>query len=288
MQFQRSITTLAALGCASAVAAQKLPEEQPLELQGVGIEEHLDAPVPLDLTFTDAAGQEIQLGDCFDGETPVILTLNYYGCPMLCSLTLNGLTDGMSEMSWDCGDEFRVVTVSIDPTETAALAKQNKQGYLEKYGRESAKEGWRFLTGSQENITALADAVGFGYVQDENTGEYLHTASIMFITPDGRISKYMNDVRFLPRDLRFALVEASEGKIGSPLDKLLLFNCFRYDPESNSYTPSAWKLMRSAGVLTLVVLVGGLAVLGWASPKRIRAGQERFVDNDKDASDSTP
>jgi len=242
-------------------------------LEGVGITEHLDEHIPLDLVFKDEFGYDITLGTYFDGKKPIIITLNYYRCPMLCSLTLNGLTAGLEEMEWSLGDKFDVVTVSINPKEGPKLAMTNKMGYLDHYNREESEKGWHFLTGNQENITALADALGFGYVFDDKTGEFLHTASIMFITPDGRISKYMNDVKFRGQDLRFALIEASEGRIGTALDKLLLFNCFQYDPETNSYTPTAWKLMRSGAVLMLVVLCCGLAVLFRSTPQRLQSGK---------------
>ena len=251
-------------------AAPTFSDEKPDELDGVGITERLDSQVPLDLAFVDEYGHDVQLSRYINGEKPVIVTLNYYRCPMLCSLTLNGLVSGMRDLEWTAGDEFEVITVSINPDEEHPLAMTNKNGYVEHYGREKAKEGWHFLTGDQENITSLAESLGFGYVFDEQTGEYLHTASIMFITPDGRISKYMNDVQFAGQDLRFALVEASEGKIGTALDKLLLFNCFQYDPDRNSYTPSAWKLMRTAAVLMMLVLIGGITVLCWTTPEKLK------------------
>ena len=267
-----AIAMISCCGLSSSLAAgPTFADEKVPELEGVGITEHLDDQIPLDLAFVDEYGYDIVLGDFFDGEKPIIITLNYYRCPMLCSLTLNGLTAGLEEMEWTLGDEFDVVTLSINPKEDAKLAMTNKNGYLGHYDREGADKGWHFLTGDQENITILADALGFGYVFDEYTGEFHHTASIMFMTPDGRISKYMNDVQFSGKDLRFALIEASEGRIGTTLDKLLLFNCFKYDPERNSYTPSAWKLMRSGAVLMLVFLFGGLAVLGWTTPERLRS-----------------
>ncbi len=252
------------------VAGPTFADEKVPELEGVGITEHLDEMSPLNLSFVDSNGSDILLSEYFDGEKPIILTLNYYKCPMLCSLTLNGLTAGLEEMEWTLGDEFDVVTLSINPDEKAPLALKNKNGYLQHYDREGSDQGWHFLTGEQENITKLADSLGFGYVFDKKTGEFHHTASIMFITPDGRISKYMNDVQFKGQDLRFALIEASEGRIGTALDKFLLFNCFQYDPDSNSYTPVAWKLMRTGAVLMLVVLGGGLAVLGFTSSDRLR------------------
>ena len=272
--WQRTIAILAScVLSAPLVAGPIFADEKLSELEGVGITEHLDEQIPLDLTFVDENGENIVLGQYFDGEKPIILTLNYYKCPMLCSLTLNGLVSGLEEMEWTIGDKFDVVTLSINPDEKAPLAKKNKEGYLGHYDRKGAEDGWHFLTGEQENITKLADALGFGYVFEEQTGEFLHTASIMFITPDGRISKYMNDVQFRGQDLRFALIEASEGRIGTTLDRLLLFNCFQYDPDRNSYSPSAWKLMRTGAVLMLVVLCGGLAVLSWTTPERLRASK---------------
>ena len=253
------------------VAGPTFADEKIEELEGVGITQHLDTPVPLDLTFVDEHGQEVALSEFFNNDKPIIMTLNYYKCPMLCSLTLNGLVTGMEEMEWTLGDEFEVVTLSINPDEKAPLALKNKTGYLDHYDREGAENGWHFLTGDQENITKLADALGFGYVFDEQTGEFLHTASIMFITPSGRISKYMNDVQFAAQDLRFALVEASEGKVGTLIDDFLLFNCFQYDPDRNSYSPNAWKLMRTASVLMLIMLGGGIAVLAWSTPERLQS-----------------
>lgn len=255
------------------VAGPTFADEKINALEGVGITEHLDAQLPLDITFKDDSGNDVVLGQYFTNEKPIIITLNYYRCPMLCSLTLNGLTTGLEEMDWTLGEEFEVITLSINPDEKPPLAKKNKEGYLGHYSREGAEKGWHFLTGDQENITKLADSLGFGYVFDSNTGEFHHTASIMFITPDGRISKYMNDVQFKGQDLRFALIEASEGRIGTMLDTLLLFNCFQYDPDSNSYTPAAWKLMRTGGVLMLVVLGVGLAVLGFTSSDRLKKSQ---------------
>lgn len=253
------------------VAGPTFADEKIEELEGVGITQHLDTQVPLDLTFVDEHGQEVALSEFFNNDKPIIMTLNYYKCPMLCSLTLNGLVTGMEEMEWTLGDEFEVVTLSINPDEKAPLALKNKTGYLDHYDREGAENGWHFLTGDQENITKLADALGFGYVFDEQTGEFLHTASIMFITPSGRISKYMNDVQFAAQDLRFALVEASEGKVGTLIDDFLLFNCFQYDPDRNSYSPNAWKLMRTASVLMLIMLGGGIAVLAWSTPERLQS-----------------
>ncbi|MBC8202302.1 MAG: SCO family protein [Planctomycetes bacterium] len=250
----------------SSQAGPTFADEQVEALDGVGITQNLEDQVPLDLSFVDAQGNAVTLAKYINGEKPIIITLNYYMCPMLCSLTLNGLTTGMKEMKLDLGSDFEIVTVSINPDEKPPLALKNQAGYLKQYDREGSSDGWHFLTGDQKNITTLADTLGFGYVFDPKTGEYLHTSSIMFLTPDGKISRYMNDVKFQGRDLRLALVEASEGKIGSLIDTFLLFNCYQYDPDSNSFTPSAWKLMRMAGIFTLVILAGGIFILSRMNP----------------------
>lgn len=242
-------------------------DEMPDELKGVEVVERLGDTVPLDLTFVDESGETIQLRDYFKPGRPVILSLNYYRCPMLCTLTLNGLVDALRELEWKPGDEFMIVTVSINPEEGPELAEVKKKGYVQSYGVEGVEKGWHFLTGEQDQIEKLAAAVGFKYRYDAKSGEFVHPASITFVTPDGRISRYMNDVMFQPRDVRLALVEASEGAIGSPVEKALLFTCFQYDPESGSYAYSAVKLMRIGGAVTVLLIVGLVAFLLWRGPR---------------------
>ncbi|MDP7070668.1 MAG: SCO family protein [Phycisphaerales bacterium] len=256
-----SCGVLAACLGSSPAAAQLLADELPKELDGVGIVQRLDERVPLELEFVDHEGKAVTLAEYVSGERPVILTLNYYKCPMLCSLTLNGLIDGLRDVDLRLGDDYDIVTVSINPDEGPELAAQNRRGYLASLGGDVSPSAWPFLTGTQENIEALAKAIGFGYRFDEQSGEYAHTASITFVTPDGRISKYMNDVLFPPQDLRFAVVDASNGKVGTLIDTLLLFNCFQWDPEAGSFVPSAWKIMRLGGTITLVLIVGGILFL---------------------------
>ena len=262
-----AIAATSAIVCSPEATAQRLADELPPELEGVGIVQRLDENVPMDLAFTNSVGKPVRLEELVRDGRPAILTLNYYRCPMLCSLTLNGMVDGLRDMKWSAGEEFDIITVSINPEEGPELAAQNKTGYLSSYGREGAEDGWHFLVGESDQIETLADAVGFGYRFDEESGEYAHTASIIFLTPEGRISKYMNDVRFNPRDLRFALVEASGGGIGSPIDTMLLFNCFQWDPERGSYVPNAWKIMRLGGILTIIILVVGILVLSAKGPR---------------------
>jgi len=244
----------------------QLIEETPDELQDVGITEKLDAQVPLDLTFPDEDGREAPLSQYIDGKRPAILTLNYYGCPMLCGLMLNGLNEAMKEMAWTAGDEYQVVTVSINPRETPTLAKLKKQNYLQDYGRPSGVSGWRFLVGSEDHIAKLADAVGFGFKYVEEDQQYAHAAGIFILTPTGRISKVLSGVMFDPQTLKLSLLEASEGKVGSPLDQFILY-CFQYDSKAGKYTPAVMSIMRAGGVLSVVIL-GGFLLVFWARELR--------------------
>lgn len=254
---------IALCGASTPAWAQLTAEDVPPELQGVGVVERLDQTLPLHLTFRNEQGSEVSLRELLQSGRPVILTPVYYNCPMLCNLTLNGLVDGLKRVDWSAGNEFNIITFSFNPDEGPSLAEVKKRAYVMQYGRESARNGWTFLTGDARTIKELCDAIGFGYRYDAKSGEYAHTSTIVFITPDGRMARYMNEVMFEPRDLKFALIEASEGRIGSPMEKFLLFMCFQYDPESNSYAASAVKIMRLGGLLTLVVLAAGLGVLWW-------------------------
>jgi protein SCO1/2 len=238
----------------------QLADQVPAALEEVGVEEHLDAKLPLDLEFRDENGTVVRLGDYFDGERPVILTLNYYKCPMLCGLQLNGVVDGLMELDWTPGQEFEMVTVSINPLETPALATEKKQNYLKKYGRPSAASGWHFLTGREPEIRQLASTLGFGYTYDKETGEYAHAAAIFFSTPDGRVARYLYGIEYPPKRLRLALLEASAGEIGSTIDQIILY-CYHYDPSSRRYSPVAMNIMRLGGSATAVVL--GLTLGGY-------------------------
>jgi len=267
-----ALVVVAALMPAAPAAAQ-LANQVPNQLEEVGIEEHLDAKLPLDLKFRDENGTVVRLGDFFDGEKPVILTLNYFKCPMLCGLQLNGLLDGLMELDWTPGQEFEIVTVSINPLETPALATEKKQNYMKRYERPSAAAGWHFLTGSEPEIRQLASTLGFGYTYDKNSGEFAHAAAIFFSTPDGRVARYLYGIEYPPRRLRLALVEASAGDIGSSLDQLILY-CYHYDPSSRRYSPVAMNIMRLGGVATVLVL--GLTIGGyWVREARRRKKRDR-------------
>jgi len=233
-------------------------ENAPEELENVGIEEHPDALLPLDAEFRDERGQPVRLGDVIPGDRPVVLALVYYRCPMLCNLILDGLTSSMKELDWTVGDEFDVVTVSFDPTESPTLAQRKKQAYLKEYDRVGATSGWHFLTGSKESIRRLTDTVGFRYSYVEDRNEYAHTAALFVIKPDGRISRYLYGILYEPRTLRLALVEAGEGKVGTVVDRVLLY-CFHYDADEGKYSLVARQVMKLGGAVMVVVL--GLAMI---------------------------
>ncbi|MFG0334309.1 MAG: SCO family protein [Maioricimonas sp. JB049] len=225
-------------------------------LEGVGVEEHLNAVLPLDETFTNDAGRTIRVRELFDGERPVILSLNYSNCPMLCSLQLNGLMEVLQKLRLDIGDDFQFVSVSIDPLESTIRARETKQRYMKQYGRPGTGHGWHFLTGRKDAIDRLAESVGFGFEYVPERKEYAHAAVFMICTPDGRISRYIYGVQFDPQTVRLSLVEAADGKIGSTLDQVLLF-CFHYDSAAGSYAATAVGIMKfGAGVTVLALLVG--------------------------------
>ncbi len=223
----------------------------PEALREVKIEQRLNEQVPLDLKFRDETGREVALGEYFKGGKPVVLSLVFYKCPMLCDQILTGLLGGLRSISFDVGREFEVVTVSFDPRETPELAAEKKQNFIQRYNRPGAGDGWHFLTGDQESITRLTEAVGFHYNYDAKTNQFAHAAGIMVLTPGGKLSRYFYGVEYFPNDLRFGLMEASDNKIGSLADKLLLY-CYHYDPATGRYGPVVMRIMRAGGVATLL------------------------------------
>ena len=232
---------------------------RPPYLENVGIEQHLDAQVPPDLTFVDDAGRTVKLGDYF-GSKPIILNLVYYNCTMLCGEALAGLTGAMKAVKFDVGKEFDVVTVSFNPRETPELAAAKKKDYVKRYGRPGAASGWHFLTGPAESINALTKAVGFQYQYDPKTNQYAHVTAILVLTPQGRISRYFYGVEFPPKDLRMGLVEASEDKIGNVVDQVLLY-CYHYDPATGKYGAIISNILRLGAGVTIVLLAGLLLIL---------------------------
>lgn len=244
------------LTAASLLAAQSSP---PTITKGVGLDQKLNAPVPLDTLFRDEAGQLVPLRTYF-GEKPAVLALVYYRCPNLCSMTLTEMVTSLRRVAFEPGRDYNVVVASIDPAETPQLAAQVKASYGHEFGRRSFDAGWHFLTGSQDSISRLASAVGFRYRWDEPTRQFVHAGGIMVATPVGRVSRYFYGVRFAPADLRMALVEASQEKIGSPIDDVLLF-CFRYDASQGRYTLAIFNVLKLAAGLTLVGLAGLIVFL---------------------------
>jgi protein SCO1/2 len=215
----------------------------------------LDESLPLDAVFRDESGAEVKLGDYF-GSKPVVLALVYYSCPMLCNQVLNGMTSGLDVLkAFSIGSEFDVITVSFDPRETPELARQKKETYIKWYKREGAAEGWHFLTGDQRNIDRLTEAAGFHYKWDEKTSQFIHASGIMIVTPEGKLARYFYGIEYAPKDLRLGLVEASAGKIGSPVDQLLLY-CYHYDPRSGKYGLMVMSLMMAGGALTVIAMIG--------------------------------
>ncbi len=243
----------------------------PAALQDVRIEQKLDQQLPLDLVFRDEAGQQVKLGQYF-GNKPVVLALAYYECPMLCTQVLNGMVTSFRVLPFQVGKEFDVVTVSFDPRETSALAAAKKKvyiNYLPEKMRSNAGNGWHFLTGDQANITKLTEAVGFQYRYDEATKQFAHASAIMVTTPQGKLSRYFYGIDYPARDLRLGLIESSANKIGSPVDQLLLY-CYHYDPATGKYGAAIMKVMRIAGVLTMLGIVAMLLLLKARHPKVIR------------------
>jgi protein SCO1/2 len=229
-------------------------------LEGVGIDQHLNEQVPLNLTFKDEQGKTVKLGDYFHNGRPVILNLVYFQCPMLCTEVLNGLTSALRVIRFVPGKEFEVVTLSIDPRETPELAANKKQMYLKKLGNPEAGKGWHFLTGDQAQISELANAVGFHYRYDPKLGQFAHAAGIMLITPTGKVSQYYYGVEYSAKDMRLGIVEASQNKIGSLADQVLLY-CYHYDPSTGKYGATITNIIRLAGLATVIVLGSTLVLL---------------------------
>ena len=232
---------------------------KPPGLKNVGIAQNLNEQIPLDLAFRDETGKSVRLGD-YMGKRPVILSFVYLRCPMLCSELLIGLESTLKVLKFDVGKEFEVVTVSFDPTDTPALAAAKKAEILKRYNRPGAENGWHFLTGPQQSITALTTAAGFQYQLDEKTGQFAHATAIMVLTPTGKLAQYYYGVDFPPKDLRLSLIQASGNKIGTLADAVLLY-CFHYDPATGKYSLIIGRVIQIAGGLTILVLGGMLLLL---------------------------
>jgi protein SCO1/2 len=229
-------------------------DQMPGILKNVRFDQRLDQQLPLDTVFKDEDGRVVTLGEYF-GQKPVVLAFAYYECPMLCTQVLNGLASALTVLAESVSKDFEVVVLSFDSRETPALAAGKKKAYVDRYGRPGTESGWHFLTGDDASIRRVTDAAGFHYVWDDNTQQFAHASGIVVATPEGRLSRYFFGIEYAPRDLKFALIESSAGRIGSAIDKLVLY-CYHYDPATGSYALVAMNTVRAGGAVTLFALVG--------------------------------
>ena len=231
----------------------------PAALREIGFDQRIGEPVPLDATFRDESGAAVKLGDYF-GKKPVVMIFAYYDCPMLCTQVISGLSSALGVMSLEPGKDFEIITVSFNPRDTPAVAAAKKAYYLERYKRAGASAGWHFLTGDQPQIDRLTKAAGFRYAWDAETKQYAHPSGVIVLTPDGRLAKYLFGIEYGPRDLRFANVEASEGKIGTTVDSLQLY-CYHYDPMTGRYGLVIMRAIRVGGLATVFAIGAFIVVM---------------------------
>ena len=232
---------------------------RPPGLKNVGIEQRLNQQIPPDLVFRDETGKQVRLGDYF-GKKPLILNLVYFRCPMLCSEVLSGVEGSLKALTFNVGNEFDVLTVSFDPKDTPEAAAEKKADIIKRYHRSGAEKGWHFLTGSGESIAALTKAVGFSYEYDAKTDQFAHSTAIMILTPEGRIAQYYYGIEFPPKDIRLGLIQASEHKIGTLADEVILY-CYHYDPKAGRYSAVISRILQLAGGVTILSLGAVLVIL---------------------------
>jgi protein SCO1 len=256
--------------CVADTALGQLNDRIPKQVEEVTIDQKLGESIPLDVMLTDSHGKATKSVFYFDGKRPVLLTLNYSDCPVLCNVQLNALVETLNQLNLRLGKDFQILTVSIDPKESTERVRQTKQRYVELLDQQpGAAEGWHFCTARESSIKRLADAVGFRYTYDKQTGEYYHPAMLAFVSPDGVISRYSLDVAFPPEQTKLALIDASNGTIGSPVDQFIMW-CFSYDPDRGSYVLAAWRLMRLGAATTVAILLATLLPY-WIGRKRSAA-----------------
>lgn len=267
-----NISTLADLSFGQAI------DEDPAQLRGIDIEEQLGESIPLDFTFIDEHGDSVTLGDYFNKGKPVVLMMGYYSCPMLCGLIMNGIDEVVKETSLEFGEDYQIVSVSIDTAETDLLASAKKKEHLNQIGVAEDHPGWVFLTGEGSQSRGLADAIGFKYYYDKSKQMYAHAAVLTILTEEGKISRYLYGIEYPSKDFRLAILEASQGKVGNTIDRIILY-CYHYDPQAGGYVVFAGNVMRLGGFLTLAVLAIFLGIL-WYRDRRKKSVAR--VQNTKD------
>lgn len=273
----RAILFVAVAALTLTAAAADVPATSPQMPDNVAIAQKLNTRIPLDLMFRNERGEVVRLEQLFRGDRPVLLNFVYFRCPMLCPMVLEGTTTSLTHLKFDIGKEFDIITVSIDPRDKAATAAEMKEKYVRHYGRLDAASGWHFLTGHETAIEKLTEAVGFQYSYDSRTDQFAHGSALLVLTPDGRTSRYFYGFEYKPRDLRLAIVEASEGKVGTPTDQFMLL-CFYYDATTGKYTRNAMLFARAGGVTTLLALGGFIFVMF-----RKESSSRRVVESSSDA-----
>lgn len=281
------LTGVLTLGALSAFAQAPPPVQPNINTDAnIGIDQKLDAQVPLDLTFTDQTGKKVKLGDYF-GSKPVVLALPFYRCAGMCTLEMDGMAKAFNAISFTAGKEFNAVTVSIDPKETWTLASAKQKDYLDLYLRPEAKQGWSFLTGDDANIHKLAQAVGFRYVIDPKTQQPIHAVGIVVITPEGHVSRYLLGVDYSPKDLKLCLVDASHNKIGSLVDKFTLL-CSHYDPTTSRYGVAIDRIIKFSCTLTVLILGSAILMLfRFEKQRKIELIAQGFLPDPKAKSSTT-
>lgn len=254
----------------------QLNRQKPKNLQDVGIEERLGESIPLDLRFATSEGDSVTLAELIQDDQPVLLNPVYYECPMLCTMVIDAVLSGVRDVNWNPGNEYTIITYSIDPEEDHQLAASTKDSIMQALNRRGAENGWHFLTGKKDAVQKLSEAIGFKYQKINRTGQFAHTAAIMFLSPDGVITRYLYGIDFNANNIRNALYEAADGEIGSTVDKLVLY-CYQYDPDSQSYVPVAWRIMKLGGLVTLLFLGIFLGLL-WYRDKKSNNDKNKNTD----------
>jgi protein SCO1/2 len=266
-----AICCMALTGSAQVARVPTGATEPPPQLENVGIDQKLDSQIPLDAVVRDEQGHEVTLGQLL-GKRPAILALVYYECPMLCNMVLNGALRAAKALTLNAGSDYDVIALSFDPAETPDLARRKKEEYIERYNRPGAEQGWRFLTANEVNIQKVTAAAGFRYARDPANNQWAHASAILVLTPGGRVARYFFGVEYSARDLRFGLVEAAEGRVGTAVDQILLY-CFHYDPATGKYSLAVMNTLRAGGVLT----VSAILIFWLAQYRRGRKKQQHEI-----------